>query len=358
MTDLTPSILAEVERALTQPQLLELAKAPLTGLPRVERQRFEVDVPRLAQALLELDSDFQLGRLAFLVSCMKEQWPRFDTEGRLALALVTRLEACLLRAAKSSRILIKPPERMDFRTLVEAVGIRWDEGVPALLGAHLLCMGAMSLLVGHDASRRRARSERFLRGAAQIVSETVAEAEALVMLLDASDQQRLFLAYPERSSAFIVEVCRIRNGFQLFAMLDALQFPADPRGAFPAPAPWVMPLATGEAPPNVPNRVTSPLGFYNWSAWTNTGLAEDRAARLIWGEQPISLIPAIDGMPIVVRGTPWLDRGWPPSLITPIHPAYIPAAKLVQPISPQEFEGWRRKILQMSPAERQSVRAS
>ncbi|MCA9704509.1 MAG: hypothetical protein KDK70_01530 [Myxococcales bacterium] len=347
--DLHP-IVAEIARPLSHPELLELAPRPLRGLPRIEPTPDpRLDAATVAQAFAAAPHDFQACRLAFLAGCMLELWPGFDDEGLVAAALLERAPALTLAAAKASRVLLRPPEVLDFRGLAARVGIHWDPGVPALLGAHLLGLGLMTALARSPALRAQARAQGELVGAVTVLCETVAELDPLRLLLDNVEQLTLLVLHPEQRRGFVIEAERVRNGFQLFALLDdRLLGASDPRPLHgPLVDPAVGAVARGEPVALDQERLTSPHGFYNWSAWTRGGLAADRAARLVWGELPIHRIPPLprlDPTPVVILGTPWLDRGWPPSEITPLHPELRPQLTLVRTLDAEEVAEWLARI--------------
>ena len=352
-------ILAETSRPISHPELLELALVPLRGLPRIDPTPDpSLGAAAIAEAIATVPNEFQACRLVFLAGCMLELWPGFDDEGLVAAAVLDRAPPLALAAAKASRVLVRPSEELELPELVARVGIHWDPGLPALFGAHLMGMGAMTVLARDPELRQRARADDLLVGAVKVLSETVVEVDPLRLLLDNVEQLEALVLHPEQRRGFMIDAARVRNGFQLFALIDdlllATEEPRPLRG--PIIDPVVGAFARGEDVVLELERLASPHGFYNWSAWTKDGLTHDRATRLLWGELPVHRTPVLAETPIVLMGTPWLDRGWPPGLVTPLHPEYRPQVQLLRTLDSEEVAEWLARIESAPAPEREALR--
>lgn len=165
---------------------------------------------------------------------------------------------------------------------------------------------------------------RSLSVGCQWVWELLSKESALLIVLEVA-----------AGRGFRVRYENLSNCFHLFTLLQAALAPVLPGRKRVAKS--LLEAAAGMSMEDVHD-----------AAWWHYGrgdVPEADFAAMIWGEQPPSAIPRVDGEAVMLLWPPVLkERSWDGNFFRPYLMAAPPAVTLLGELSPEEVRGWRVRL--------------
>lgn len=286
--------------------------------PLPQEGDIDAALAQLPGAMRAVEDPFNFGRLVLFAGYLAEQGGHV---AEVAVAAAERFGEFLATARRAA----PDPDEPDVHKLASVATERDPDAASALLIADAAITGLMGLLTRDRHALRLARADPQLLQAARALGGNVSTAYFLAEFLDSSDLAKLVVIAPTQGIGAIVTADGVRNGYHLFTLLDAVMIGT---GADQVPGPEVgtEPLAVARGERQLQGELTLQAGldYFNWSAWTGSGWAEDAPARWVWGELPLRMIPEVDGERVVLIERPRYLRKWDALLGNAVHPEQHP----------------------------------
>jgi hypothetical protein len=337
-----PLFFAELEQ-LAQDRYGDVGPLPSAGNHEAAMRTIVAVLPRIREP-------FQLARAVLFAGRLVELGADASAAAREAAEHIAAFMHSAAQAVRPS------PDEPDPMQLARAVATLHPDAASAILGVDAMVAGTMMLLCQDRESLRRARRHRDLIDDARIVGGTIITAHFLAELLASTDHMTMLVLDPQQRRGAIVDADGIRNGFQLFTLLEGVLL--GPGGLLGGPGvpPDELAVARGALPLTEPTEFTARLDYFNWSAWGSSGWVSDAPARFIWGELPLVSIPVVAGTPVVLVAPPRYSRSWDARLSCAVHPEQRPNVVLERELPSSEVEQWLAGLLRAPESARAAMR--
>src|SRR6476661_464158 len=203
----------------------------------------------------------------------------------------------------------------------------------------LAIIGLMAMLARAAGARALLRAQPELMSWLDSHTELSDHFEFLVWISKVSDEDVLWVLFPEYETGLEVSVSQVYNTFHLLTLLQhtVRSFGRELKIRFypPPPAPKLLRYAQGDQTVRPPRFDEAQFDWLNARAYEGGPL---NGAEQAWGERPVWAQPRVRGRVVVIarEATQRLHRSWASSFLTGYHDALRPSVQVRRVLPPTE----------------------
>ena len=211
-------------------------------------------------------------------------------------------------------------------------------------------MGMMTMLCRSVANRRQLQRQR---GLAEWLDEHEAISDHLYYLagvLQLSDEESLYVLFPEYGTGLEVSISQVNNSFHLMTLLQPLVLRQAAalglRKTYEPIDDELIRYASGD-PTATPDHKGHDAALFGWlNALAYRGGDSLDPLQLVWGEKPVRGLPRVQNRVVVLatEAKSKINRSWSISFCAPLHDAYRPLVQMRRLLAPIEVAAVLREI--------------